>query len=692
MHRRTGRALVALLAIVPAALVTGCSEPETDPTRIVSLSLVSGGSQTGFVGALLPDPLVVRAIDQDGQPVSGIVITWSVVTGGGVVTPADGTSDADGLTSTSFRLGSTLGTQSVRALIAGSNSTPITFNATATAAPASMIAIASGDNQTGVVQTQLPADLTVKVTDAFGNAKEGITVFYNILLGNGTLSAATAQSDAAGLARVKWTLGPLASTQRVSAQIPGAVPVIFDATGTPAAPAIVTVVSGNNQSAPPGALLQDSLVIRVTDQYENPVRDVTVAWTVTAANGSVSPIGGKTDAVGRLATAWTLGPTGGPKEARAVVQGLPPATFMAGATIVFANVMAGGRHTCALDEGGVAYCWGFNDAGQLGIGSVTPGSGPVFANLFPNPVVGGLTFARGASGASHGCAVTIASSPYCWGLAASGQLGNGQSGADLKVPSPAAVDLPETQAVTAGGAHTCALKVSGKLFCWGSNDQGRLGVGSAAPLFSLPQAVAPGLNFASVAAGALHTCAVSTTGLLYCWGSNTSGQAGLGAAAGANVPTQVTGSAYAQVVAGERHTCGRRSGGDVRCWGNNDFGQLGDGTTMSRTTPVAAAQGIAFTSITAGQNHTCGIANAGVVYCWGFNETGQLGNNGNTSSAIPQAVGGGLNFVAISAGGLQTCGITLGRVAYCWGNNQYGALGDGTTDHSLVPVKVAFQP
>lgn len=439
MQRHFRLAFPAFLA-VSAALVAGCQkEPGTAP-RIVSLSIVSGLGQTSFVGALLPAPLVVRAADQNGVAVPDIQVSWSVVNGDGTVSPAQTLTGADGVTSTTFRLGSALGQQTVQALLQGGQ--PVNFVATATAAPASQISIVSGDDQTAVVRTTLPGPLTVKVADAFGNAKEGIPVFFTVLLGNGTLSSSNVITGAGGLASATWTLGPLASTQRVAATIPGVLPAIFDAIATPAAPALVVIVGGNNQSAPPGALLSDSLVIRVTDQYDNPVQDVNVAWTAGGNGGTLSPAGGKTDQVGRLATAWTLGPTGGPKEVRATVQGLSPAIFQAAGTIIFATVMAGGRHSCALDEGGVAYCWGFNDAGQLGIGSVTPGSGPVFANLFPNAVTGGLTFASGASGASHSCAITLSSLAYCWGLNNGAQLGSGP-GATSTARSP---PVPRTPA------------------------------------------------------------------------------------------------------------------------------------------------------------------------------------------------------------------------------------------------------
>jgi alpha-tubulin suppressor-like RCC1 family protein len=361
---------------------------------------------------------------------------------------------------------------------------------------------------------------------------------------------------------------------------------------------------------------------------------------------------------------------------------------------VFATVMVGGNHSCAIDIGGAAFCWGFNDAGQLGIGSVTPGSGPAFANLFPNTVVDGHTFSAtfgGASGSDHSCAITLQKTTYCWGFNVDGRLGNGQSGVDLKVPSPVAVSMPDFKAVSAGASHTCGLTSGDRLFCWGSNAEGKIGVGSGALSLPSPQAVAQNLAFSSVAAGGLHSCAVTTAGDLYCWGSNAEGQAGLGAVPGSTVPAQVTGTQYAQVAAGESHTCGLGQGGELYCWGANESGQLGDGTTSARDVPTLLA-GFSFASITAGQHHTCGLTNAGIAFCWGLGTSGQLGNDAFGSSEVPVSVGGGLTFKVLSAGGNQTCGVTVGNVVYCWGYNFYGALGDGTQTNRSLPTKVAYQP
>ena len=222
-------------------------------------------------------------------------------------------------------------------------------------------------------------------------------------------------------------------------------------------------------------------------------------------------------------------------------------------------------------------------------------------------------------------------------------------------------------------------------------------MGPSSPNVPVPTQVANALNFVSVAAGRHHTCAVTDAGGLYCWGSNALGQAGLGSAPGADVPTQVPGSSYVQVVAGENHTCALRVDQDAYCWGSNEWGQLGDGddTFQAKTEPEPVASG-PLKTLSAGRFHSCAITSGGVAYCWGLGTSGQLGgelpDDNEGRSNLPLPVGGALTFRLISAGGLHTCGVTIGNVAYCWGDNGFGALGDGTQSSSPVPVRVEFQP
>ena len=149
------------------------------------------------------------------------------------------------------------------------------------------------------------------------------------------------------------------------------------------------------------------------------------------------------------------------------------------------------------------------------------------------------------------------------------------------------------------------------------------------------------------------------------------------------------------IAAGYDHTCGITTTNVLVCWGLNQNGQLGDNSRTSRNTPTTVAGGHTFVAVTAGLRHTCALDSDGAAWCWGANDLGQLGNGGTGEALVPTAVEGNLKFAYIKAGELFTCGVTSEGVAYCWGDNEYGQLGTGTSTTgggSAVPVKVAFQP
>jgi alpha-tubulin suppressor-like RCC1 family protein len=141
--------------------------------------------------------------------------------------------------------------------------------------------------------------------------------------------------------------------------------------------------------------------------------------------------------------------------------------------------------------------------------------------------------------------------------------------------------------VAAGFYHTCGLTVGGLAYCWGDDwDSGTLGIGSTGGLRNSPVPVVGGHRFVSLTAGTMHSCAVTSGGVAYCWGNNWSGQLGDGSITCRNVPVVVAGGfAFASLTAGEYHTCGVTTGGDAYCWGANGAGQLGVGTTTGRPTP-----------------------------------------------------------------------------------------------------------
>lgn len=197
----------------------------------------------------------------------------------------------------------------------------------------------------------------------------------------------------------------------------------------------------------------------------------------------------------------------------------------------------------------------------------------------------------------------------------------------------------------------------------------------------------------SVDTGDNHSCAVSS-GMVKCWGLNSSGQLGDNSAISSLTPVVVSGITDAvQVSAGSRHTCARLSNGTVWCWGDNVDGQLGNGSTTDSRVPVQVSGLSNATDISAGGGHTCAVRADGSSWCWGRNTEGQLGNSSNADSLVPAQVSTGLGVApaaSISAGGLHTCALLQDSTVSCWGSNLLNQLGNsGVTAVSRnIPVPV----
>lgn len=332
-----------------------------------------------------------------------------------------------------------------------------------------------------------------------------------------------------------------------------------------------------------------------------------------------------------------------------------------------------------LDAGDAERDGGGNDAGQLDAGR--PDGGP------DEPAVG-----RISAGRAHTCALTRSDGAKCWGLNAWGQLGDGTT-TNSYTPSNATGLMSGLTAIGAGGAHTCALNAFDGLRCWGWNGFGQLGDGTIEDRFTSVDVTGLTSGVAAIATGEDHTCAVTTSGGAKCWGNNSSGQLGDGTTAHSYTPVDVTGlsSGVAGIAAGVSHTCALTTSGGVKCWGNNDYGQLGNSSTTRSPTPVdvgGLTTGVA--AIATGALHTCALTTSGGVMCWGWNGRGELGNGETTASSTAVAVAGlAEGVVAIAAArGSHTCALTTSGGLECWGHNVFGQLGDGTTTGSSTPIGV----
>lgn len=347
--------------------------------------------------------------------------------------------------------------------------------------------------------------------------------------------------------------------------------------------------------------------------------------------------------------------------------------------------------------------------------SAQNGSVTSTATVIVNAAITGHTFLT--TGGNFACALNPAGQAYCWGRNDDGELGNGTRTSSSVPVAVQQGGVSFTTLSTSYAEFACALTAAGQAYCWGNNNFGQLGTGSAGN--TSPAPVAGGISFVQLVASNQYTCGLNFTGQAYCWGVSSRGALGNGATSNNATPMPVQQGAlrFASLAASGDHTCGLTPAGQAYCWGDNSTGQLGNGatSTAANPNPVAVAQGaLVFTSIGAGYSHrlssapfaehTCALATSGQAYCWGENSEGELGSGSavpgpvpapvlGPSSSVPVVVQGGLTFTSITVGDEAACGVTASGQAYCWGFNYWGQLGNGTAlfDFRANPVPTAVQ-
>ncbi|AEC03000.1 fimbrillin family protein [Parasphaerochaeta coccoides] len=372
------------------------------------------------------------------------------------------------------------------------------------------------------------------------------------------------------------------------------------------------------------------------------------------------------------------------------------------------SVSAGGYHTMILKTDGTLWGVGYNDNGELGIGT----SGDMGNERTPVQVwdsTNGSRFMTNVAAVSAGWDYTmiLKKDGTLWGTGHNyyGQLGIGGT-TDISTPEQVKAStadndfMTNVKAVSAGQEHTMILKKDGTLWATGDNQHGQLGIGNYEAKDTPVPVSSMGNQVAAVFAGELHTMILKKNGTLWATGYNASGQLGIGGTTDISTPEQVKGlggagvmTDVAAVSAGWKHTMILKTDGTLWATGDNQHGQLGIGNYEAKDTPVpVSSMGNQVAAVFAGEEYTMILKKDGTLWATGSNQFGRLGVGDYADKDTPVPVSSmGSDVKDVSAGYGHTMILKKDGTLWATGDNEYGQLGDGSTNiNSNTPVPVIF--
>jgi len=315
----------------------------------------------------------------------------------------------------------------------------------------------------------------------------------------------------------------------------------------------------------------------------------------------------------------------------------------------------------------------------------------------------GETITSVSMGGDHSSAVTSEGRLFTWGSNTNGQLGDGTI---LNISTPTDITSQFNLAVgeiiisaSLGTKHSLAVTSEGRVFTWGYNYHGQLGDGTTDDKH-VPTEITDQFNFAigetitSISLGAYHSSALTSEGRVFTWGYNSYGGLGIGTTVEKHVPTEITnqfnlaiGETITTITLGSHHSSALTSEGRVFTWGYNDSGQLGDGTFSRKLVPTDItnqfnlAVGEEIEVLSLGSIHSSALTSEGRVFVWGDNYFGQIGDETNIDRNTPTDITNQFKLVSetvtnISMGGIHSLAVTSDGRIFAWGDNEYGQLGD----------------
>lgn len=334
-----------------------------------------------------------------------------------------------------------------------------------------------------------------------------------------------------------------------------------------------------------------------------------------------------------------------------------------------------------FQEGGL-WIWGENAGGKLGDNSIVNKSSPV------QTVSGGVNWRQVVGGYTHSAAVKTDGSLWIWGFNYAGQLGRNNT---INASSPVQTISSGTswKDVSAGGAHTGALKADGTLWMWGLNSNGQLGNNTILNRSSPIQTISAGSVWKKISIGGTHSSAIKTDGTLWLWGNGNAGRLGNISILNRSSPVQTIsgGTNWKHVSAAGLFSAGIKNDSTLWLWGVGINGQLGDNRVGLRSSPVQTiSEGTNWKQVGTGYDHTAAIKTDGTLWMWGRASFGQLGNESTVNRSSPvQTVSGGTNWKQTSVGYAHSAAIKTDGTLWTWGIG--GPLGNSNTQSRSSPVQ-----
>ncbi|MDR2152812.1 MAG: hypothetical protein LBO72_08325 [Helicobacteraceae bacterium] len=346
-------------------------------------------------------------------------------------------------------------------------------------------------------------------------------------------------------------------------------------------------------------------------------------------------------------------------------------------------IAAGFAHSLALSSEGKVFGAGFNRDGQLGLGDSGEETNRETFALIASPQ--DKNIAAVAAGWVHSFALDENGAVYGSGWNKFGQLGLGDRDDRNSFTPVSSLGDNKIVAIAAGGAHSLALDIDGKVYAAGNNEFGQLGLGDKTnrKTFALI-ALLKDKKIVAIAAGRAHSLALTSDGKVYAAGNNERDQLGLGDKNNRDIfmlVPDLNDKKIVAIAAGGDLSLALDADGKVYATGSNDFGQLGLGDDVNRSTftPVSSLSDKKIVAITAGFVHALALDAGGKVYAAGWNAYGQLGLGDDADRQIFTPVSSleGKNIIAIVAGDVHSLALGKDGKLYATGSGEHGRLGLG---------------